>query len=170
MGLEFGITLNLNTRRAFSSYDAFCDYYNAPHSFFYLENGYYGVDFPDEDPYAEVDYPFEIETCRWKKFYGFFDEVKALLGGNKYITEAATVQSIYDLLYKYTERSYFDLHEKPPYFWGYYDYIDIIYRQLGNLKKLIDLILWFTDEKEGLVIADGTNNAEADIEIYFYYG
>lgn len=167
MGLEFGIDLSFKTPKAVSAYTAFCEYnYISSSSFFSTEDGCYIPDVYDED----VKYPITIEACYWRKFYSFYGEVFEMLGRKSaYITNAATLQDIYNLLYKYTEKEYFDMQDKEPYYWDYYEYLNTIYKQLSNLKKLIGLTLWLTDEKEGLTIASAEADKNADIEIYFYF-
>ena len=70
-------------------------------------------------------------------------------------------------LKKYTNKDYWDNNENN-WIWGYYEYLPLMYENLGNLKIVENLIQEFLRNDFKLRSNEDSSDEDVDIEVYMY--
>lgn len=159
MGLDNGIILKLKSEKARKFYENFCE-----------ETGlrWLGKKYLNE---YETENEIEIEVCYWRKFWGLRNEYlyMNLLKDEDYYyyNTIEQIKAVYSALKKYTDKNYWYDNENN-YIWDYYEYLPIIYENLGNLKMVENLVREFLRNGFKLRSSEDEYSEDTDIEVYMY--
>lgn len=158
MGLDNGIILKIKSEKAREFYKNFCE-----------ETGlrWWG----EYDSNTENENEIKIEICYWRKFWGFRNECFYINLLNDedyyYYNTVEQIQAVYSALEEYTEKDYWYDNENNS-IWDYYEYLHIIYKSLGNLKIVENLIQEFLRNGFKLRSNEDNYDEDVDIEVYMY--